>query len=173
MRLERLSESNSTYFNKAFALYEQAFPEIERRAIDEQNRILSLSDYHFDFIFDDDGFVGIMLYWETPDFIFLEHFAIFPEFRNRQKGLNALTLLKAKGKNIILEIEPPIDELTTRRYGFYRRNGFVMNDYFHIQAKYHYGDSDIELKLLSYPSEISESEYNTFESFIEKYVGIK
>lgn len=40
MRLDRLTEENKELFNKAFALYTSAFPEIERRDIDEQERVM-------------------------------------------------------------------------------------------------------------------------------------
>lgn len=77
MKLESLSEQNQKYYAAAKALYEEAFPVLERRDDLEQARIMKNPAYHFDFITDEDGFVGIMLYWETDSFVYLEHFCHF------------------------------------------------------------------------------------------------
>lgn len=172
MKLERLSDKNHIYYKQAFELYKSAFPEIERRDDEEQKRIMQNSYYHFDLIFDNDDFIGIMLYWELDNLIFLEHFTTLPELRNHGYGAKSLDLLKQKGKTVILEIENPIDELTKRRFEFYRRNGFVMTEIYHIQAKYHLGYDDLMLKILSYPDKISESEYIGFLNFMTQEIGI-
>lgn len=172
MRLDRLTEENKELFNKAFALYSSAFPEIERRDIDEQERVMKNPHYNFDAITDGDNFIGIMLYWETDRLIYLEHFAVLPELRNHSRGTEALELLKNKGKVVVLEIEDPVDEITKRRYGFYTRNGFVMTPHYHIQAKYHLGCDDLMLKILSFPYSISREEYFGFINFMTKEIGI-
>lgn len=172
MRLDRLTEENKELFNKAFALYTSAFPEIERRDIDEQERVMKNPHYNFDAITDGDNFIGIMLYWETDRLIYLEHFAVLPELRNHSRGTEALELLKNKGKVVVLEIEDPVDEITKRRYGFYTRNGFVMTPHYHIQAKYHLGCDDLMLKILSFPYSISREEYFGFINFMTKEIGI-
>ena len=175
MRLEILSENNRDYFAAAHALYEEAFPHLERRENAEQARIMQNPAYKYGLITDDNGELdGIMLYWETPDFVYLEHFAILPEKRNRGKATAALSLLKERSdKPIILEIDPPCDEISERRYAFYRRNGFVMNPHRHIQAKYRLGDGDLELKILTYPREITAAEYLHFRDFITREAGIR
>jgi ribosomal protein S18 acetylase RimI-like enzyme len=173
MRLERLSERNSHLFERAFSLYESAFPVEERRDENEQQRALKNSSYHFDLIMDEDEFIGVMLYWERDEFVFLEHFTTRPEVRGNGYGAKALDLLKQKNKTIILEIEPPTDETTERRFGFYKRNGFFMNPYYHIQAKYHIGDEDLELKILSYPEILKKEEYLSFYEYMTREIGIK
>ncbi len=173
MRLERLSHENDHLFDKAFELYESSFPVEERRDNSEQCRVLKKDDYHFDLIMVDDRFVGVMLYWETASFVFLEHFATLPELRGRGYGKAALDLLKSKNKIILLEIELPVDDLTNRRYDFYKRNGFIMNPYYHIQAKYHLGDEDFELKVLSYPRVLEKDEYRSFYEYMTREIGIQ
>lgn len=172
MRLERLTGEDHALFDTAIALYVSAFPEIERRDLAEQARIMGNGHYHFDLILEGERFLGIMLYWETDRFLYLEHFAILPELRNHGYGAGALELIKAKGKPVILEIEEPVSEMTRRRYGFYRRCGFVMTPHYHIQAKYHLGCGDLMLKILSYPYEISYAEYLAFLNFMTREVGI-
>ena len=173
MKIEIIADKSSEGYKTANALYEQAFAEIERRDETGQGRALQSAAYRYGKITNDDGEPdGIMLYWETADFIYLEHFAVQPEKRNRGIASAALTLLKEqKRKPIILEIEPPEDEITRRRYGFYLRNDFVMNPHRHFQIKYHEGDGDLELKILSYPREFTAKEYSGFRDFLEREVA--
>ena len=172
MKLERLCDENRHLFDAAFSIYVSAFPKEERREKDEQDRVIKNECYHFDMILEDNELLGIMLYWEVGKLIFLEHFATSPAIRNRGIGTAALEMLKAKGKTVMLEIEPPTDEITERRYGFYKRNGFVMNPHHHIQAKYHLGDPDLELKILSYPRALTDKEYRDFYEYMTASIGI-
>lgn len=172
MKLERLCEKNQNLFKDAFALYESAFPPEERRDSTEQQRVMHKENYHFDLIMHDDTCLGVMLYWETDQFVFLEHFTTFPSVRGNGFGAEALDLLKAKGKTVILEIEDPVNELTERRFNFYKRNGFFMTPHHHIQAKYRPGDEDLMLKILSYPHMISVDEYLQFQDYMTKEIGI-
>lgn len=171
MRLERLDSSNAAYFNDAMFLYEASFPKEERRDIEEQNRVLKNESYFFDLILDGDTFCGIALYWEFRELIFLEHFAIMPKMRCMGLGSKVLDLLKEKNKTVMLEIEPPVDELTERRYGFYKRCGFVMNPYHHIQAKFRADDEDLVLKILSYPESLSEKVYTDFYEYMKREIA--
>ena len=173
MKLERLGNSNKHHFSAAFSLYESAFPEEERRDRAEHERVMQLDSYHFDLLLEGDELLGVMFYWEIGELIFLEHFTTMPQLRGKGVGSAALNLLKKKGKRILLEIEPPQDELTCRRYGFYQRNGFTMNPFHHIQAKYHLGDEDLELKILSYPSELTPQEYHRFYDYMSRHIGIQ
>lgn len=172
MILERILDFNSTQYIQAFDLYLRAFPRDERRGEEEHNHILSKQTYHFDVLKEGEELLGIMLYWQTSSFIFLEHFAIMEGKRNLGLGGIALDLLKEKGQPIILEIEEPIDDITKRRAGFYSRNGFVITEHEHIQAKLKVGDKDLHLKLLSYPYAISKKEYWDFISFMSMEIGI-
>ena len=174
MRLERLKHLEGDVFERAYDLYKSSFPVEERRDDAEQRRVLKNEAYHFDVIKENDEFIGIMLYWETESFVYLEHFAILPELRCKGKATAALGILKSQSqKSIVLEIEPPCDDTTIRRYNFYQRNGFVMNPHKHLQAKYHLGDDELELNILTYPCEISKDEYAVFRKFLDAEVGIK
>ena len=170
MQLIRLDKTNKRFYNDAINLYINSFPPEERRDIPSHEIALSYNDYHFDFIIKDNNLVGIMLYWQTDEFIFLEHFAILPSLRNKGYGESALNLLKEKNKTIILEIEPPIDELTIRRLNFYLRNGFCLTNHNHIQLKYHKNDDDLVLNIMSYPLPICKKEYNLFRNYLNEKV---
>ncbi len=174
MELERLSERNKQHLAAATALYEQSFPYLEKRSEGEQSRVMNNPDYRFDLITDDDRLLGILAYWEKADFLYVEHFAILPEFRGRGFATRTLEILKNQtNKNLILEIDPPVDDVSEKRYRFYQKCGFVMNPHCHTQAKYHLGDGELQLKILSYPREITKEEYATFKRFVDDEVSVK
>ena len=173
MYLKRLRSTEKELLARATALYIAAFPREERRDADEQARVMKKENYHFELIMQGEDFYGIMLYWETKDFIFLEHFATLPILRGRGIGSEALSLLKSKGKTVILEIEPQVDELTRRRLGFYQRNGFKATPYHHIQAKYRPDDADLVLTVLSYPHEIDATEYRDFYRYMQQEIAYR
>ena len=169
MILKRL-DLNEKQYNVAYNLYQNSFPYLERRDDSGHALIMQKPDYHFDGIIDNGELLGVMLYFERDSFIYLEHFAVFPEKRGNGIGAKGLEILKNKGKTVILEIEYPVDEITTRRFNFYKRNGFKLNDHYHIQAKYHTGDDDLALKILSYPNVISKTEYQEFKDYLNNEV---
>jgi GNAT superfamily N-acetyltransferase len=171
MRLERLNDSNIRYFDDAISLYENSFPREERRDMEELKRVLRNERYHFDFVLRGDTLCAIAFYWELDGLIFLEHLAVMENMRSLGVGTRILDLLKEKNKTIVLEIEPPMDEITERRYNFYKRSGFVMNPYYHIQAKFHVGDPDLELKILSYPAVLQEKLYTDFYEYMKKEIA--
>lgn len=173
MNFERMFDKTHPLFEKALELYNVAFPSVERRPFSEQERVMRNADYNCDVILENGKFIGILFFWETADFVFLEHFAILPELRNFGYGAKALSLLKKKEKTVLLEIEPPIDELTQRRFCFYKRNGFFINQYYHVQAKYYVGAEDYELKVLSYPSVLTNEEYKNFLEYMNKEISVQ
>ena len=118
-------------------------------------------------------FRGILFYWESREFIFLEHFTIEPRLQNGGLGAKALALLKELGKPIILEIELPEDSWKRRRKAFYEHNGFWENPWQHIQPKYRRSDKDLALMLLSYPAAITEDTWQRFETFLEENVTFR
>lgn len=75
-------------------LYKMSFPYHEQRELLSQNKILGDDAYHFCLVYDNDIFVGLVLYWENDSFIYIEHFCIFPDMRNKQYGQKTLQLLE-------------------------------------------------------------------------------
>lgn len=170
LRFERLISADSPLYDIAMGLYAVSFPLHEQREDESQRHIMSHPDYHFNLIFDDEKFVGVMLCWETEDFIYVEHFCIFPELRNNSYGRLSLELLCHCGKTVILEIDPPVDEISRRRKGFYERTGFVANTFKHIHPPYHAGNHGHELVVMSYPDNLSEYDYSIFNGYLNEIV---
>ncbi len=116
-------------------------------------------------------FAGIVWYWQTPGFIYLEHLAVAPARRGQGIGHLALDELCSQGIPLVLEIEPVVDEPTERRWYFYRSAGFHQLPFFHLQPLYHRGDAPLPLTLLSYPHAMSEDEVAVYEDFMRHVVG--
>lgn len=170
MNFIRLVSENDKMFNTAIELYKNSFPKHEQRSHNSQYKILNYEEYHFDLIYDNDLFVGIILYWEAQNFLYVEHFCINTETRNKKYGQRALELLNDSNKTVILEIDPPTDEISLRRKGFYNRIGYKENDYKHIHPPYNNKYIGHELVIMSYPNLINQSEYNEFEVYLKNKV---
>ncbi len=171
MKLEFLSGQSHPHYQAALSLYCRAFPEEERR--EPANALCPHGDFRPGLLTQDDRLLGILFFWENPEFIYLEHFAMMPQLRGQGLGAGALALLQAMGKPIILEIEPPVDELTCRRKGFYRRNGFQECPWPHIQPKYRPTDAELSLALLSWPQGIHQELWQSFEAYLAQNVAAR
>ncbi|MGM9642910.1 MAG: GNAT family N-acetyltransferase [Eubacteriales bacterium] len=172
MHFHRITDIGDPLYGRAMALCEANFIREERRDADEQERVMKDPCYHPCTV-EDGGTVGIVFFWESEEFIYLEHLCIDPECRSKGYGGRVLEFLKAFGKTVILEIEPVVNEQTQKRLSFYERNGFVRNEHFHLNPKYHVGDGDLVLWLMTYDRPITKEEYRTFAAFIEEHVQIR
>ena len=170
MTLERVTSPDHPCYGAALALYRVSFPLHEQRAAPSQARILREGDYHFTLLRDGDAFVGLLLFWEAGGFRYIEHFCIRPELRNRRYGQRALALLAADGVPLLLEIDPPVDELSRRRKGFYERCGFVENPYPHVHPPYAPGNAGHPLMLMTFPARISPADCAAFQDYLKNRV---
>lgn len=170
MRFERIISTEHPMYAEAMKLYKASFPFHEQREAPSQKAILADNAYHFALIYDEDTFVGEILYWETDSFIYIEHFCILPEMRNRQYGQKTLDLISQMKKTVILEIDPPIDCIAKRRKGFYERCGFAENKFDYVQLPYHKGDNGHPLVIMSSPRRITDEEYRIFYDYLSTHV---
>ncbi|NCB63045.1 MAG: GNAT family N-acetyltransferase [Clostridia bacterium] len=157
-------------FERAMGLYRISFPAHEHREIGSQRAILSNPEYHFDLVYDGGNFVGLMLYWESGDFLYVEHFCIEPDLRGKNYGSAALRLLAERGKSIILEIDPLTDERSIRRKCFYERAGFRANPFEHVHPPYREGVGGHGLIVMSSPGALSRAEYDAFADYLKNTV---
>ena len=184
LKLRRITDKKDYFYKKATELYKSSFPFHEQREEFSQNDILKNPEYFFCVIYDSDNndetakekFVGEILYWETKDFVYIEHFCI--EEKERGKGYGRYILLNlenefgtyGKNKTIILEIDPPVNEISVRRKSFYERTGFVANKYEHIHPPYHRDSDGHKLVVMSYPDVLTEEEYKAFDKYLDDIV---
>lgn len=166
--IHRITNATDPYYNDAIALYKGSFPSHELREGKSQIEILSNPLYHFDVIFDEGIFIGEILYWEVGEFLYIEHFCISPEMRNKRYGQNVLKMYQ--DRPLILEIDPPIDEISIRRKGFYERCGFVENPYPHIHPPYHKANKGHDLVIMSSPEGLTKHQATLFQDFLRDVV---
>lgn len=170
MEIIRLQTENHPLMERARMLYAQSFPAHEQRQYSSQRSIMGHEQYHFGLVMEDGEFAGLMLYWETDSFIYVEHFCMLPELRGQGLGSRALALLGSCGKTVILEIDPPVDAVSVRRRQFYERAGFVANPYHHVHPPYHRELAGHELIVMSRPSALTQAQYDAFAKVLTQTV---
>ena len=82
----------------------------------------------------------------------------------------ALEVLGRDGKTVVLEIDPPVDEIARRRQGFYQRCGFAVNPYPHVHPPYRPEYPGHELVVLSSPRALTPAEYGAFACYLSAVV---
>ena len=168
MNIERITSTTHPLYQKAMELYRISFPAHEQREACSQEQILTQDAYHFDIICDGGAFIGEILYWEVAGFFYIEHFCVLPAMRNKHYGQKILNAYQATP--LILEIDPPADEISIRRKGFYERCGFVENPYRHIHPPYHAENHGHELVVMSSPRMLEADEYACFNCYLQDTV---
>ena len=171
----RIKDQYDRYFPKAWEIYNENFPLIERRSFEHKCTAMANDHYHFNVYLDDDRVVGIICYWEFDDYIYIEHLAIDKAAHGGGYGSKVLKKLIADNdKVIILEIEPIVDEMTTRRWHFYERLGFKKNPFVHPLAPYHDDlEGTMNMVILTYPNVIPKELYDKFDRQLRNYVMAK
>ena len=166
MHLERITFPEHPLFQQAMALYQLSFPPHEQREMPSQQAIMRHPAYHFDAICQDGMFIGEALSLKIGDFRYIEHFCILPEMRNKRYGQRALALL-LQAHSLMLEIDPPIDEISLRRKGFYERCGFAANPFPHVHPPYHPGNHGHALVVMSAPAPLTQKDYDAFNRYLQ------
>ncbi len=163
MKLIRLKNISDNYFQKAWELYENAFPYNERRLLDEQASVLKQSKYHFEVLINGKQFIGFILWWDFETHRYIDHFATTIEQRN--KGIGKLILnkfIESNDKPILLEVELPTSHINKRRIKFYERMGFKLNRHYYEIPPLRDDQIPLQLLLMSYPSVIPQKDVELF-----------
>ena len=154
---------------EALEIYLRSFPYKEQRS--EEDHVRALRDPHFraDGIWCGDEFVGILYHWQGDGWHYVEHLAVSPALRGRNMGSKALAAF-CEGRRVILEIDPPADEISIRRLHFYRRLGFVENPHEYIHPSFRRPFEQHRLVLMSYPSPLTDDKARRFADFVRETV---
>lgn len=131
--------------------YLTSFPIEEQRPIRSIERLITEEKrYNAAAVLDEnDTYIGLLTSWEFDAFTYIEHFAIKPGLRSSGYGTKALhAFMQTKASPIILEAEPPTDNMAKRRIRFYERNGFTLYDYDYYQPPYSSDRQGVALKLM-------------------------
>lgn len=154
MILKKLDINKNEEVDFVENLYIESFPLSERRSVKNMfDYYTKNSKFEIDIATNsDEQLLGFLTYWNLGTFIFAEHFAVSPEFRNGGNGRKIMDLFLSKSNiPIVLEVELPTTILSERRIGFYQRIGFKLwEDILYQQPPYHDNSNAIPMKLMSY-----------------------
>lgn len=149
-------------FDSVFQMIEASFPKDEYRTYDEQKALLNNTAYEIYLFSDSDGNMikAFIAVWKFDSFVFIEHFAVTPAYRNHGIGSVFLReVVRMSGKMVCLEVELPDNEMASRRIGFYTRNNFFLNNYPYTQPPISAGRNPVPLLIMTYGRTINEMEF--------------
>lgn len=157
-------------FDEAWRLYEQSFPANERRTLADHLRALEDPAFFACAAAESGALCALAFFWQQPEFTYLEHLAVNPALRGGGVGTHVVQwLLRTSTTPLILEIEPPGDDISRRRSHFYERLGFVPAPYPHWQFPYQPGTTGAPLCLMTRPA-ITQAQYGAFYRYLTQHV---
>lgn len=141
---------DSPEYDDVIGLYVSAFPDDERRPLDDFRTVLAENPFFVAQVVSDGGsFVGFITYWDFPSYRYVEHFAIASSLRGHGYGGDVIEWLKSTTPlPVVLEVEPPTTSQARRRIQFYERHGFVLSDYAYEQPPYCPGAGSLPMRLM-------------------------
>jgi len=164
-------KAGHAYLTTIKSWYETSFPADERRSFEALCQLLPCPDMHLCGLVIHRKLIGFILYWQWPDMLFVEHFAVDPAQRGKQYGQQALNqLLQLKSPYVLLEVELPQDEISRRRIRFYERQGFSLNSFSYAQPPYQAGNPAIPMHLMSIPAISDQATFDARTKLIKERV---
>ncbi len=158
-------------WDEAWRLYESAFPRKERRTLRDHLRALADPRFHADAIREEGRLVGIVYWWRYDErTCYAEHLAVSPALRGHSIGSRAFAEFCARHPRVVLEIDPPEDEISVRRLGFYRRLGFVENPQEYLHPSFSAPFETHPLVLMSRPEPMDDGEVRRLAAFVREVV---
>ena len=163
---ERIQSPVHPCFDELLALYIDSFPPEERRASSALIETMKVPEMYFTAVKIVSKVVGFVEYWKFESFLYIEHLAVFEAQRRKGIGEGILKRLKKECAPILLEVEIPYDENSTKRVAFYNRSGFSALPVNYYQPPYRIGESVIPMMLFS---DRTDWEPETLRSAIELF----
>ncbi len=173
LKFEKISREAHRFYAPAMHIYRTSFPVFEQRDNSLQLKIMQDSDYLFYAVVLGEELVGLLMCWEMSNLMYVEHFAISDKIRGQNLGTRTLQTLKQSTKKpIILEIDPPVDEVSKKRRHFYERLGFEMFDIEHMHPAFVAGNPDYPLKIMACPG-IDKTQYDEYNDYLHNHIIAK
>jgi len=159
----RIKDTKGIWYKSFLEIYTISFPVHEQRNSRQQEEAFGDDRYHLVIKTEGELLVSFIAYWDFPDYVYIEHLAVNPDLRGQNKGSELLNDFAAiTDKTIILEIDPPVDEMSWKRLSFYERLGYIPNTYTHYHPAYNKANKPHKLLVLSYKEELTEKVYGQF-----------
>lgn len=163
MEIRRIARVDDVDFEAFLSVYSASFPIFEQRTFEQHLYAFEKLNYNVNCYFEGNELIGFIIHWDFDDHLYIEHLAIHPNYRGKNYGSLLLSrFIEAHSQQVILEIDPIVDEISTKRYRFYKQLGFVMNDYQHTHPAYREGFEDHQLIVLSTERALLPEEYARF-----------
>ena len=86
-----------------YSSYITSFPEDERRSPEQFSQLFNNEKVKVFSVLNDRKYIGYLIAWELTEFVFIEHFEIFSEFRSQKFGSEVIQKLFRDYSKIILE----------------------------------------------------------------------
>lgn len=174
MKLREL-ERNDVLIEEAMDLYAGSFPWYENRSREAHMKAMTDKEFHCKAAVSDGGsLIGLLFYWLHDNILFVEHLAVHPDMRGQNFGNKILERLIGAnpGKTILLEIDPPRDDISMRRLRFYERLGFVVNDIEYEHPSFYTGHRAYphRLVILSHGHRLSDEDLMRYMKFMRSTI---
>ena len=159
-------------FCKIHQLYIENFPSNERRDWEKMLKLIE-NEPRFHIVAatgQSDEVAGFVTFWTFGFFTYVEHLVVDAAMRRQGIGAALLNEAHRPGLPLLLEVEPPVDETTTRRVNFYQRLGLVLRDDIpYEQPPYSPQKEPVTLRLMVSPS-MADQDINTAAAVIRREV---
>ncbi|MCD1118819.1 GNAT family N-acetyltransferase [Chryseobacterium turcicum] len=150
MEFLQITSHDDYRVEQIFKSYSTTFPAEERREWPQFIKLFDHPNVKIISVLNHSENIGYLIIWELTNYVFVEHFEVFAEFRNQKLGSHITDYLFKNYPRIILEIEPEdLNEDAKRRFSFYKRNGFNLIDETYVQPSYGEGKKSLPLWLLA------------------------
>lgn len=175
MKAVDLLSANDELLHSARKLYEESFPVYERRVWETQMLAAQNPDARCMLMMsDDDVFLALLFYWVHENIVYGEYLAVNPKLRGQNIGSRIVEhfIEENSDKKIILEIDPPQDDISIRRLHFYERLGFMPNQYKYIHPSYATGADahPHELLIMSYMKPVTQKTFDKLLTYMKNVV---
>lgn len=170
LRFIPLRSRTDALWAETWHLYEHSFPACERWRAENYDRAFGDPAFEADAVCSGGEFVGLLFHWDTGPCRYIEHLAVASALRGRRMGSHILSAFCAKARRVVLEIDPPVDDVSIRRQHFYERIGFVTNAYDYIHPSFTRPFHAHQLVLMSRPDPLTKEEARLFADFVREHV---
>lgn len=159
----KIKNTKDKWYSSFSEIYTVSFPVFEQRNTKQQLEAFSDEHYHLSAWIEDEKLLSFVSYWDFEDYIYIEHLAVNPELRGQNIGSLMLgSFAEEVKKAVILEIDPPVDEVSRKRLAFYENLGYKQNKYKHAHPAYNKDYKPHNLLVLSLQKDLNEKEYQQF-----------
>lgn len=163
----------SNEYQDVFFIMDDSFPDEEMRTYEKFINLLQTNKYYNIIVAKDKeyGILGFIVIWDLPNCIFIENFAISSKFRSCGIGGQLIDYVTSHySKTIILEVEYPENEIKERRINFYKRHGFILNEFTYLMPPIREGNDFLPLIIMSYKTQFTDETFNSIKKEIYKIV---